>query len=769
MGKGNRNRQFHYQERLENPEKIEHKKAKRKATAPQWLKPAIGILLAVVIVFSVAASFVNNQGMIQRNRVLIKSQSGKFDVTQQMATYIAWQNLYSQGYWYWSYSSQLGDTTAQQYKQDEYALMMASTLQSQLRDGIDDVMDSLKTYVAVCDAAYAESKELIKLSDTDKATIDATIDELKKVKSGSSYATTTMRVFLDDIMAPGMKEKDIRAALELMTVYNNYYLKTQTGLESTVTTEALLNFRDQNPGDYYALGYLTFAADTKELAEQLTACTTAAEFKEAVLRFHFEDNYKISYNKFTTQVEATDALKTLTGKTDSSSGSAWTDAIKAIEGMGEKVDYKKSENPLAEEVSSWLFDSKRKAFESTVIATDDGIYLIGLAAINGDVRSAYIKMYAMKDGEAHGEDTAFKSSMLEYLLHEKAHEDPDHKHEDEAEGEELSYKTAEQKAEALKKEMEAEGADIAALLQSNAAVSIKNTSTDKQPAAPDAVEDKIDSTVKKGDILTTSGTDASYVIYIDDVVAKKIDFSYVTLKNDLYFDVVNDLTTSLNKVYPTEKNQNYKPDAAKDSFEEWASAHTEGTLQFTRLVNDTKYFETTKDKVTTYNVYMVTKAMCLDETLVFHGGYLLNNGEGYADKANANKTSLEGMTYAQLINALANMGGTTSQSAGIKESAITDANLKAWFTSADRKANEIAVVENVAKSGSYVAAYVEKMPAWQSAAKVNYVNKQLTDWVDGLTKNYTVNVKGLDKIGAPSTTAATTTAAATEASTAATK
>jgi len=252
------------------------------------------------------------------------------------------------------------------------------------------------------------------------------------------------------------------------------------------------------------------------------------------------------------------------------------------------------------------------------------------------------------------------------------------------------------------------------------------------------------------------------VIYVDDVQAKKVDFSYVTLKNDLYFDIVNDLTTSLNKVYPSEKTQNYKPEATKDSFEEWASAHKDGTLEFTRLVNDTKYFESTKDKVTTYNVYMVTKAMSLDDTVVYLGGYLLNNGEGYSEKVEENKTSLEGKTYAELINALANMGGTTSQSAGIKESAIADANLKAWFSSADRKANEVATIANVANNGKYVAAFVGKMPAWQSAARINYVNKQLSDWIDGLKQEYTVNEKALEKIGAPSTTAETTTAATKE-------
>lgn len=755
MGKGNRNRQFHYQERLENPQKFEHKKAKKKASAPQWLKPLIGIVLAVAIVFLVAAEIVTNNGMIQRNRILIESQSGKFDVTQQMATYIAWQNLYSQGYWYWSYSSQLGDTTAKQYEQDEYALMMASTLQSQLRDGIDDVIESLKTYVAVCDAAYAESKDYAKLSEKDQETIDATLEELKNVKNGSSYATTTMKVFLDDIMAPGMKEKDIRAALELMTVYNNYYLRKQVGAESTVTADTLLTFRDENPGDYYTLGYLTFAADNKELADQLEACTTPAEFKETVLKFHFEDNYKVAYNKFTTQVEATDALKTLTGKTNTATGTAWTDAVKAIEGIGDSKGYTKGDETLAEEVSTWLFDSKRKAFESTVIATEDGIYLVALEKIDGDVRTAYVKMYEMKDGDSHGEDVSFKTTMLEYLLHEKAHTEEGHEHEDL----EIPYKDANEKAADLKKELEAEGADIAALLAANKAVSIKNTSDEKQPAVPEAVEDMIDSTLKKGDILTAIGTDASYTIYVDDVVGKTVDFSYVTFTNDLFFDVVGDLSTSLNKVYPTEKTQNYKPNADKDTFEAWVSEHKEGTLEFNRLVNDTKYFETTKDEVTTYNVYMVTKKMGIDEDTVYHGGYLLNNGEGYGDKASENKTKLEGKTYAELVSALANIGGTTSQSAGIKESAIADANLKAWFASADRKANEIAIVDNVAKNGKYVAAFIEKMPAWQSAAKINYVNKQLTDWIDGLTKNYTVNEKALEKIGEPSTTAPTTSAA----------
>ena len=160
--------------------------------------------------------------------------------------------------------------------------------------------------------------------------------------------------------------------------------------------------------------------------------------------------------------------------------------------------------------------------------------------------------------------------------------------------------------------------------------------------------------------------------------------------------------------------------------------------------------------------------MGLNEDMVIHGGYILYNGEGYGDKAAANKTGLEGKTYGALVSAMANLGGTTSQTSGIKDSSIVDANLKAWFTSADRKANDIAVIDNVAGNGKYVAAFVEKMVGWQSAAKNNYVKEQLTEWVDGLTESYTVNEKALAKIGEPSTTApsTSTTAPSTEATTA---
>ena len=156
MGKGSRNRQIHLQDRLDHPEKYKQKKS-----APKWLAPMISIVLLVAIVFAAVAYVISANGIIQRGRILIESQSGKFDVNQQVATFIAWQSVYSNSAMYWTYCSYglMEDTykvTTNYKTADEYALTSAQySLENQLRDSIDDVIDSLKIYVAVCDAAYA--------------------------------------------------------------------------------------------------------------------------------------------------------------------------------------------------------------------------------------------------------------------------------------------------------------------------------------------------------------------------------------------------------------------------------------------------------------------------------------------------------------------------------------------------------------------------------------------------------------------------------------
>ena len=100
MGKGSRNRQRHVQEQL-NSSGRQNKQAKK---APKWLTPLISILLAAVILVGLIASVLTNSGIIYRNRIIVESKTGNYDVTQQTATFLAWQSAYYNAYYYWYYA-----------------------------------------------------------------------------------------------------------------------------------------------------------------------------------------------------------------------------------------------------------------------------------------------------------------------------------------------------------------------------------------------------------------------------------------------------------------------------------------------------------------------------------------------------------------------------------------------------------------------------------------------------------------------------------------
>ena len=94
MGKANRNRQFRQMDRAENPEKYKAKKKKVSKPMPKWVTPLICIVLLVAIMCGIAQNIISKYGLIQHSRVIVESKTGKYDVTQKIATYVAWKNIY---------------------------------------------------------------------------------------------------------------------------------------------------------------------------------------------------------------------------------------------------------------------------------------------------------------------------------------------------------------------------------------------------------------------------------------------------------------------------------------------------------------------------------------------------------------------------------------------------------------------------------------------------------------------------------------------------
>ena len=759
MGKGSRNRQLHQQDRIENPQKY-----KKKREAPKWLFPLVSLVLVAAIVIGVVASVIVNTGIVQRNRILIKSESGKFDVDQNMATFIAWQSLYYNASMYWTYCSygMIEDTygITKSYTVDQYALTVAqSSLDNTLRDAIDDVIESIKVYVAVCDAAYAAG---VKLEESDKATVELAIDEMKSMQK--EYAYSSLKSFIKTFMGTGMREKDIRRALELTALYNKYSTVKQVEFEKAVTLADLETYRGKNPESFYKNDYLTFAAENEEFAKKLVAeATTPEQFKNMILEHHFEENYKTVYNKYTTQVDAAKDLEKINGKTNANGGTALTDALTEIGAVTK--DYTATEEGLNEDLKKWLFDTARKQYNTALVVSEDVVYVVAFMseAASEDLVQASVKEFAFAEGATHESDEAFKTNILAYLKESKKDEPKDENYP------EVSYKSAEDKAEELKTLLKDDIADVNEHLTEAGAVKVDGvTSSSAASKLPEVVRDKATATgVKTGDILVADKDGISYVIYMEKVEGKSCDLSYVKLDGDVYYQVINDLKSTLDKVYPTDKNIAYDADAKADTFEAWISElSNKDTLTSARKEGDTKYFkyepteaEQKEGKKTAYNVYMVIKTpMYLDTEKVVNGGYVLFEGDDFATAANNALATLTGKTDAELLSALTAAKSSATTSASIKESTVTDLNLKQWLFSDERTANQAAVVNNTSGKGAYVAVFVEKQEAWYSAAKSGYVSEQMQSWVDGLTAKYTPNEKALNRIGDP-TPESTTTAA----------
>ena len=453
MGKGSRNRQIHQQDKAENPQKYKPKKIRK--PMPKWATTAICVVLLIGVLFGVGAYIFNRYGIIERNRIIIESKTGEFDVTQQIATYVAWQNIYYEASMEWMYMKYglLEDTygvtkqNADTYiEQEQYALAMAQTyLDTNLRDAIDASIETLKELVAVCDEAYLNN---VTLNEIDEQSVQDSIDSLTEM--AVSYNFYDLTDFLTQNMFYGMRESDVRTAVEMSTLYNKYKTLIQVEFEMAITPADIVAFRDAHPEDFYKIDYLTFTTNNETLAKDLTADSVlnADQFKELILEDHFKNNYKTAYNKYVTQAEVTADYNSIKKLSDSAEKKELSDKLDEL-GVNPVKTYEASADN-DEALEKWLFDTARKQYDTATFTNKaaDGIYLVAFysAEANKETVEARVLFRPFVEGDTYGEDTAFKTNILTYLKELKK---------DSTNFPEVSYKDATKKGNELKEECEA--------------------------------------------------------------------------------------------------------------------------------------------------------------------------------------------------------------------------------------------------------------------------------------------------------------------------
>lgn len=306
MGKGKRNQQLRVEEAMGAPQKRESKnKNKKQFVWPTWAKRALAIALLVAVLAGIVLAAAMSNGTFLRGRIIVKSKTGKFDINQQMATFILWQAMYQQGYndWINAYYQSLytgGSSTTidlNKYKSpDDYAMAMATFYtQSQLNTGLSLIKDYLIELVAGADAAILEAG--MKYEAHDKEDAKGVVTWMRNIYIDLGYAADEHNIvpfknFLTEVVCDGFKTSDIEDAAKVMVMYSKYSDYKSFDLQDDPTDEELQDYIWKNPAGFFESKYFSYTgADKDMMREFFTDEFMAERFEASIAKYYANKDY----------------------------------------------------------------------------------------------------------------------------------------------------------------------------------------------------------------------------------------------------------------------------------------------------------------------------------------------------------------------------------------------------------------------------------------------------------------------------------------------
>ena len=232
----------------------------KKQGMPSWALNLITILIAAVILFSVAFSLLTANGVFTRMQTAVKSDN--FRVNANMMTY----------YFKTQYSSFVSENSSYL---SYYGLDTSISLKDQYVDTNDEsqgtwfdyMMDQTQAQVEEI-LRYCEEAETrkIELDDSDWEKIDSELEMYKTYADMYGYSTNA---YVANIFGKGMKLKDIKDALELSTLASKCSEVIGEELEGEIGDDDITAEYDDNKLDYDLVDYTyyTFDVTYKDAAE----------------------------------------------------------------------------------------------------------------------------------------------------------------------------------------------------------------------------------------------------------------------------------------------------------------------------------------------------------------------------------------------------------------------------------------------------------------------------------------------------------------------
>lgn len=362
MGKGNRNKQVRYQDKLDNPDKyLEMRRQQKKKSKNNKTGNVIAIVVCVVLVVAILSAFgvnaLSTNGVFIRNQTAMETEN--FEFNGAMMTYMLnstisnWYNTYG------AYASYFGvDFTTDLKKQVQnkdtgetwYDYFMASTA------------SEVSRLLAYAEGAKAAG---LSLSDDDKAEIEQMITDLKS-SIGSNYTA---------YFGKGVKDKDIRKVYEIIYLANAFaeYKSEKIEDELKADDSEVHKYVEDNLSSFYSakVKYYTFSlksSDFKLESNYTKAVELVKDYAKKMESAKDPDDFQSLATEYELKLaelkgEKTDAEKETTAETESTTeaegttGEAETKEIKKATISEKTVNYTEEGD-----LGKWLFERKDQKF-----------------------------------------------------------------------------------------------------------------------------------------------------------------------------------------------------------------------------------------------------------------------------------------------------------------------------------------------------------------------------------------------------------------------
>lgn len=795
MGKGKRNRQFHLEDKLNNPEK--YKEQKKQFRMPKWATRTICIAVLVLVVAAIVLSAMVQNGVFLRTQVLVNSNQG-YKLNRQMASFIIWQSLYQQGYqdWYYAYYGLVQDTnniTKTYSSPSEYGILYAAqSTTGYLRDVIESSSEYLTELVAGADAGVAAG---LKLDESDQVAIDEMVTWIKDLQK-NAVPDASLNSFLGVYVGKGVTETDVKDAAKLMAMYTKYCNYEKYNADAKPNKNTLLSFIAENPADHYEAVYRAFQAENEAEAKKFEAVKSESEFTALVVDILLEKNLKsilLSELILPTANADKDALNVAKKDKDAATKLPAKLAELGIVSAEYKATNVKKDGKTTVEYTpeiedealiSWLFDSTRKKDDFNVVTGAESIYLVyafeaPVAKDDSTVVKAGYKEYKLTDRATEVEE--YTAALKKDLNSEKREDTTDHKSsEDFAKDLLTAIKEKKINVKDIDKTVYTAVTEIkTGVTTKKPESSSSSSSTTTKQAAPDAILDKLyesGATVKKDEYYQADdGAGNSYVIQVTAISGTNYTIDYATVEDSTYYSVFRSMKSKMDSAYPLTAPTLMHPDLSTDedektvTFEEWISESTltkatskdPAKLTFKRAANDVKWFKTVEETTVTgstttlkkdvYKAYIVITPMKAEEEdaekLTAYAGYLKFNSEADAKAAYEKIKDLKGFDLWNAFSALkvttpAKVEGEqdTVTNAKIetniaKDSTAVDEKVRDFFFAKDSAKDSVKVIKG--KDNSFYLAYLKSAgdTAWAREIKDEWVVADLNEKLEKLIKD----------------------------------